>query len=135
MKTLRTTKTLKSTLVLAMFALTVGCGYSKKTTPTQPGTMPVISQLSPASVTAGSAAFQLEVDGTGFAGNAVINFNGVAQMTTVVSATKLEATIPASAIMSSATVPVTVTNPAVPGGLYGGGTLAETSAAMTFTIN
>jgi hypothetical protein len=30
---------------------------------------------------------------------------------------------------------VTVTNPGTAGGVYGGGTSAETSAPMTFTIN
>jgi hypothetical protein len=40
-------------------------------------------------------------------------------------------------IASPATVQITVTNPGTPGtGLYGGGgTLAETSAPMSFTIN
>jgi hypothetical protein len=43
--------------------------------------------------------------------------------------------IAATAIMNSGTVPVTVTNPAIPGGIYGGGTAAATSAPMNFTIN
>jgi hypothetical protein len=30
---------------------------------------------------------------------------------------------------------VTVTNPGTPGGQYGGGTAAETSNMMTFTVN
>jgi hypothetical protein len=40
-------------------------------------------------------------------------------------------------VASPATVQITVTNPATPGtGLYGGGgTLAETSAPMSFTVN
>ena len=123
------------TLILAaVLAAGLGCGYSKKTTPPTPGTMPTITQLTPASTTAGSSAFQLEVDGANFAADAVINFNGVAQTTTWVSATKVEAMIPASAIMSSGTAPVTVTNPGTPGGIYGGGTQPATSAPMNFTI-
>jgi hypothetical protein len=47
----------------------------------------------------------------------------------------LTATIPASAVSASGTVPVTVTNPGTPGGQYGGGTTAVTSAPMNFTIN
>jgi len=129
---MKITETLMLTTVLAAG---LGCGYSKKTTPPTPGTMPTITQLSPASATAGGATFQLEVDGTNFATAAVINLNGVAQTTTWVSATKVEAMIPASAIMNSGTVPVTVTNPGTPGGIYGGGTLPETSAPMNFTIN
>jgi hypothetical protein len=64
-----------------------------------------------------------------------VNFNGAAQTTTFVSANQLTAAIPGSADMNSGTVPVTVTNPGTPGGLYGGGTLPETSAPMNFTIN
>ena len=119
----------KTLLLLALTALGAGCGYSK---PSTAGTaMPTIAQLSPSSATAG-AQFRLEVDGTSFASGAVINFNGVAQATTVVSATKLEATIPASAVAASGQVPVTVTNPATMG-IYG--TPAVTSVASTFTIN
>jgi hypothetical protein len=126
------------TLILAaVLAAGLGCGYSKKTTPAMPGAMPTITQLSPASATSGGPAFTLEVDGTNFAANAIINFNG-AQFTpdaSTRSSTKLETTIPATAIMNSKTVPVTVTNPGTPGGIYGGGTLPETSAPMNFMIN
>jgi hypothetical protein len=37
-------------------------------------------------------------------------------------------------IATAGTVSVTVTNPGTPGGQYGGGTMAETSNIMTFTI-
>ncbi len=128
--------TIAKTLALAgILACGLGCGYSKPATPPpQPGAKPVISELVPASTAAGSA-FELEVDGSSFAADAVINFNGAAQTTTIVSSNKLTAMVPASAVMSSGTVPVTVTNPATPGGPYGGGTTAETSVPMNFTIN
>jgi hypothetical protein len=77
----------------------------------------------------------LEVDGTNFNGNAVINFNGVAETTAWASGSKLTTTVPSTAIMSTGTVQVTVTNPGTPGGTYGGGTTAVTSAPMNFTIN
>lgn len=121
--------------VLLLTTLAVGCGYGKSTMPVQPGTMPTIGGLVPNNVIAGSAALSFEVDGTNFAGGASINFNSVAQATTRVSATKLTATIPASSIMAAGTVPVTVTNPAIQGGPYGGGTAAATSTPMSFTIN
>ncbi len=129
MKMSRTTQTLKVVLLLTLFMFGLACGYSKKTS-----YMPAINQLVPPSVTAGSAAFTLEVDGTNFASNAVINFNGVAETTMVVSSTKLQATIPATAVMNAGTVPVTVTDPGTSGS-YGGGTMAQTSAPMNFTIN
>jgi hypothetical protein len=108
----------------------LGCGYSNPAMTM--ATMPAISQLSPPSTTAGSAQFQLEVEGANFATNAVVNFNGAAQITTFVNAGKLEATIPAGSVMTSATVPVTVTNPASTGRYV---TPASTSAPMNFTID
>ena len=125
---------MRQLIVVLLTLISVGCGYSKSTMPAQPGTMPAIAQLNPSSVIAGSSSFAFEVDGTNFGSAAVINFNGP-QTTTRVSATKLTTTIPASAIMNAGTVPVTVTNPGTPGGLYGGGTAAATSAPMNFTIN
>ncbi len=126
---------MKLPIVLLLTAISVGCGYSKTSMPVQPGTKPSITQLNPSSTTAGGSAFPLEVDGTNFASGAIINFNGVTQATTRVSSAKLTATIAASAIMNSGTVPVTVTNPATSGGIYGGGTAAATSTPMDFTIN
>jgi hypothetical protein len=81
-----------------------------------------------------TAAFQLEVDGTSFAANASINFNGVKETTTLEAPGKLTAQIPSSAIANKGSVPVTVTNPGTPGGQYGGGTLPVTSQPMMFDI-
>jgi IPT/TIG domain. len=89
-----TTKTL---LVLVLAAFGAGCGYTKPKT-----AMPAISQLSPGSTTAGSGAFQLEVEGANFASGAQVNFKGVAETTTFVNANKLEANIPAAAIATPA---------------------------------
>ena len=114
--------------LLTVFAL--GCGYSN---PSMNSAMvPAISQLSPGSTTAGSAQFQLEVDGSNFSTSAVINFNGTAQATTFVNTGKLEAVISSTAVMTSGTVPVTVTNPAT-SGRYN--MPATTSAPVNFMIN
>jgi predicted heme/steroid binding protein len=129
-------KTAKTVFLAALLALGLACGYSSKaTTPAAPGTMPNIAELAPDNMNAGSPAFVLTVNGTDFASNASINWNGTAQTTTHVSGSQLTASIPASAIETAGTVPVTVTNPGTAGGVYGGGTLAETSNSMTFTIN
>ncbi|HKW19038.1 MAG TPA: IPT/TIG domain-containing protein [Terriglobales bacterium] len=126
---------MKLFVMILLAAAGVGCGYSKPaTTPAQPGTVPTIAKLTPPSTAAGSSTFTLEVDGANFNSNAVVNFNGTA-MTTTVGAGKAMASIPASAVASSATVPVTVTNPGTPGGIYGGGTQSATSQPMNFTIN
>jgi hypothetical protein len=130
-------KIAKAVFLAALLTVGLACGYSSKaTTAPTAGTMPNITQLAPASMSSGSAAFTLTVNGTSFAGNATINWNGASQTTTSVAAgTQLMTTIPASAIATAGTASITVTNPGTAGGMYGGGTLAETSNSMTFTIN
>ena len=137
MKTSQTLQSVKITLLVALIALTLACGYSSKSMPPVAGTMAAIAALTPPSMPAGSPAFTLTVNGTNFAGKAVVNWNGTPQTTTVVSGNQLTASVPAAAIATSGTVMVTVTNPATAGtGLYGSGaTLAETSSPMSFTIN
>jgi len=133
-------KTSSTVLLAALTAFTLACGYSSKATmAAQPGSMPAISALAPNSMTSRGAAFVLTVNGSNFSSNGTINWNGMAQTTTFVSANQLTATIAASDIATPATVTVTVTNPATSGmamGMNGsGGTLAETSSAMDFTVN
>lgn len=120
-----------------MIAITLACGYGSKNYAPVAGAMPVITQLAPANAIAGGGSFLLTVNGSGYGSKAVVNFNGVAQTTTYVSPNQVTAMIPASAIATAGTVSVTVTNPATAGtGMYGsGGTLAETSSAMDFTVN
>ncbi len=129
-------KTLQTMSLVSIIAITLACGYSSKSTPAVAGTIPSITQLNPNAATAGGAAFVLTVNGTNFGTKAVVNWNGAAQTTTYVSSTQLTASVPASMIAASGTAQVTVTNPSSGGnGIYGGGTMAETSAAMDFTIN
>jgi len=126
-----------NTLFLAaLLALSLACGYSSKaTTPPTAGTTPAIAALSPASMNAGGPAFVLTVNGSNFGGNAAINWNGTAQTTTWMGAGQVVATIPSAAIANAGMVTITVTNPGIAGGMYGGGTTAETSNSMTFTVN
>ncbi len=134
-------KTLATALLTVLSAFTLACGgyNSPSQTPAPPtaGSMPTITTLAPNTASHGDAAFVLTVTGTNFSTTAVINFNGVAQTTNQVSATQLTATISAADIANAGTMAVTVTDPAVAGtGMYGGGgTLAETSPAMNFTVN
>lgn len=58
----------------------------------------VISSLSPASVAAGSAAFMLTVNGSGFELSDVVVFETTALTTTFVSSTQLMATVPANLV-------------------------------------
>jgi hypothetical protein len=97
--------------------------------------MPAISQLNPGSTTAGAQAFMLTVNGSNFASKAVVNWNGTAQATTYVTGGQLTIVVPASAVSTSGTVQITVTNPATSGsGMYGGGSPAQTSPAVDFVI-
>jgi hypothetical protein len=130
-------KIAKSASIAALLAAGLACGYSKPaTTPPSAGTTPTIAELAPASITHGGPAFVLTANGTNFSGTATIYWNGTAETTTVVaSGTQLMTTIPATDIATAGTATVTVTNPGTGGGIYGGGTSAETSAPITFTIN
>lgn len=91
-----------------------------------PNPVPVAGALAPASVTAGSAAFQLSVTGSGFASTAVIRWNGADRATTFVSPTELRTTIGSADVAAAGTTDVRVFNPAPGGGLSG---------SLTFTIN
>jgi hypothetical protein len=138
MKSFQTLIPVKTTVLVALIALTVACGYSAKMTPPVAGTVPKIVTFAPPSATAGSGAFTLTVNGNNFASKAVVNFNGAPQTSTAfVSGGQLTVAVPASAVASPATITVTVTNPGTPGtGSYGGGgTLPETSNPMSFMVN
>jgi hypothetical protein len=137
MKTSQTLQPIKITVLAVLLSLLLACGYNAKTTPAMAGSMPTIAALSPSGTAAGSPAFTLTVNGSNFGSKAVVNWNGAAQTTTMVSANQLTIAVPAAAVATSTTVSITVTNPATSGaGMYGsGGTLAETSSPMSFAIN
>jgi hypothetical protein len=134
-------KNLRLLVLASLAALTLACGYGSKNYNTTPsaGAVPAISQLRPNNMTAGGAAFTMTVNGSNFGTKAVVNWNGAAQTanTTYVTGNQLMVAIPAAMIANSGTVQVTVTNPATTNiGMYGtGGTMAETSSPMNFTIN
>jgi Tol biopolymer transport system component len=86
---------------------------------------PTITSISPNTTAAGGPAFTLTITGTNFVAGSTVNFGGAPPTTTFVSATQLTAAIPAAAIASTATLPVTVTNPAPSGG---------TSNVMNFSV-
>jgi len=108
---------------------------------------PVITTLSPANATAGSGAFTLTVNGSGFVNGSVVNFGGNARATTYVSANQVTAAILASDVKSAGTPAVTVTNPSPGGGISNSVTfnveaasapIASLTAALSFpntTVN
>jgi hypothetical protein len=130
---------MKTICVLLFTLLWLGCGgySSPKAAAPQPGVMPAIAELSPDNASSGGPGFMLTVNGSNFNQDAVVKMNGTQQTTTFMTSNQLVAAIPASAIATPGTVPVTVTNPGhAAGGIYGsGGTAAATSTPMNFTIN
>ncbi len=87
---------------------------------------PVAASLSPATTAAGGSAFVLTVNGSNFATNATVRWNGAARATTFVSANQLQASIGAADIAAAGSATVTVFNPAPGGG---------TSTGVAFTIS
>ncbi len=131
---------MKIITVFLLAVLCAGCGYGSSRSSTAPkaGVKPVVTELSPDNVDAGSQGFTLTVNGSSFNSNAFINWNGAKQTTTFVTSGQLMTAVPASAVSTAGTAQVTVTNPGTAGmgGIYGGGgTAAATSTAVTFTIN
>jgi uncharacterized protein (TIGR03437 family) len=86
---------------------------------------PVLNNISPNTIAAGSAAFTLTANGSSFTSNSVVNWNGQPLMTAFGSAAQLTAQVPANLVANQGTASVTVVTPAPGGG---------TSGAVTFTI-
>jgi len=115
------------TVPVTVFNPAPGGGTSNAATfmVTAPNPAPAITSLSPTSAVAGSAAFTLTVNGTGFISGSKVRWNSTDRTTSFVSATQLTASITAADIATAATTQVTVFNPAPGGG---------TSNALTFLI-
>ena len=88
--------------------------------------VPVVTSLSPAKVLAGSAAFELTVNGSAFVTGATVHWNGTPRATTFVASTALRAAIAAADVATAGSVQVTVVNPSPGGG---------TSAPIAFAID
>jgi len=79
--------------------------------------VPFVNQpLSPTSVAPGHAAFTLTVNGTGFASDAVVNWNGSARTTTFISSSQLQVAITAADVAYATTALITVANPSATDG-------------------
>ena len=87
---------------------------------------PSLQTILPGNINAGSAAFTLTANGSGFINSSVIKWNGTALTTTFVNNGQLTATVAAGLITTAGILPVTIFNPAPGGG---------TSASINFTIN
>jgi hypothetical protein len=70
-----------------------------------------LSALAPSSAPVGGGAFTLAVTGTGFVSGSVVTWDGSDRSTTFVSATRLEASIPASDLVLGKAVPIVARAP------------------------
>jgi uncharacterized protein (TIGR03437 family) len=73
--------------------------------------LPTISNLQPASMEAGRAAFTLTVNGNNFVSDSALRWNGANRPTTVISSQQLSAMISSADVAATGSVPVTVSNP------------------------
>jgi hypothetical protein len=130
---------MRTILLMLLTLAAFGCGYSTPKQMTQPGIVPVVAAIMPASQIHGGSDFTLTVTGSNFNGNAVVNWNAAPQPNaTHPMANTLSVMIPAAEIAAAGMAQVSVTNPgsSTPGGPYGGGTNtpSETSNNVAFTI-
>jgi hypothetical protein len=104
---------LVATAGMASITVTTDGGTSAPSTFTITPPMPAISSLSPASTPAGSAAFTLTINGSGFTSNSEVFLTSNQVGKIFVSATQLTATIPASMIASAGVADIVVYNPGI----------------------
>jgi uncharacterized cupredoxin-like copper-binding protein len=122
------------TASVTVFNPTPGGGTSGGATFTINNPAPTLTNLSPASVTAGAGDTLLTVTGTNFIQNqSVVRWNGSDRVTTFVSATQLTITIPDTDLATAGTASVTVFNPTPGGGTSGGATFTINNPAPTLT--
>jgi hypothetical protein len=103
-----------STNAITVFNSTPGGGTSNSANlvvVTATGTPPVITSITPTSVSAGGQSFTLAVEGLLFTPSSVVQFNSDSRPTTFISATQLTATIPESDLVFGGQATINVFNP------------------------
>jgi hypothetical protein len=111
---------------LLLCGVLTGCGGGGGgAAPSQPNPAPVLTAISPLTVSPGSGAFTLTATGTNFSASSMVEWNGSPRTATFVSATRLTAQIMASDVASGGKANITVVTPSPGGG---------DSTALTLTI-
>jgi len=125
------------TVNVTVFNPTPGGGSTTPLTFTVENPVPTLLLLTPSSAVAGTSAFTLTLDGSGFVPSSVVRWNGTARTTTFVNGGRVRAAITASDIATPGTAEVTVFNPTPVGGTSNGRTftiLAAQPLAITTTL-
>ena len=98
----------------SLLCLLAACGGGSAPGAAPPAPSPAaatLTTIAPTSVIAGSGAFTLTVDGSGFVAGSVVSLGGSALATTLVGPARLTAAVPAAAVIASGALAVTVANP------------------------
>jgi hypothetical protein len=137
LRRLRVEIKLKTIFLVLLTISTLGCGYSRSGSGSGSDMMaaapPSISDpLLPNTATAGSAAFTLTVNGTGFVAESVVYWNSTAHATAFVTSAQLIAPISAADVANAGTVSVYVRNPGGTG-IYNDQP-AQNSNLVNFTV-
>jgi outer membrane protein assembly factor BamB len=98
----------------------------------QPAALGLVS-IFPTSVTAGTPAFTLTVFGNDFTGSSVVQWNGAALPTTLVSNYELTAQVTAAEVAAAGTVPIKVQDPTSPVGTTSAQSLTISAASVDAT--
>ncbi len=122
------------TAQVAVFNPAPGGGSSGGVAFTITNPAPRITSINPEAVVAGSGALSLVVNGSGFAANSQVRFNGNDVPTTYVTNSQLSAQLPAIATATGGTFAVTVFNPAPGGGLAGAVNFTVTNPAPALAL-
>jgi trimeric autotransporter adhesin len=108
-------RVLSIVLVAVSFLFVIACGgggsSATSTTTTPAPATPAVTVVSPDHVAAGSTDMTLTVDGTGFASNSTVIFNGASKTTTFVSATRLAAVLQSADLTRQGVFSVSVSTP------------------------
>jgi hypothetical protein len=97
--------------------------------------VPVITGLNPPSVVEQNGDFTLTVNGSGFVPSSMVNWNGQALTTTLVSSGQLQAAVPGALVADENTVAVTVSNPTPGGGTSNSQSFATTDAPLNASVS
>lgn len=103
--------TVFAVVILLMVILPIfGCGYGSNYNggTSTPGATPKITELVPNDIPAGSPAFTLTVNGSGFGTGAAVFWNGAALTTSYVTGAQITAAVPAGNVATAGAVPVYV---------------------------
>ena len=123
--------TLKITMVLTIITVALFAGMAAPAAAPPAPVIPTIISISPEFKNVGDATFTMTVNGTNFsqgiwAPASKVRFDGIDRVTTYVSTTSLNVTIPGTDLMTAGTHSITVNNSECCGGI---------SNSRTFTVN